>query len=52
VFGLASREPVTVTGCETINTSFPGFDHLMQSLGADIRADRIDADKKNHKDNT
>jgi len=52
VFGLASREPVTVTGCETINTSFPGFDHLMQSLGADIRADQIDADKKNHKGNT
>ncbi|MEO7786205.1 MAG: 3-phosphoshikimate 1-carboxyvinyltransferase [Sphingomicrobium sp.] len=35
--GLASSEPVTVTGADTIATSFPGYAGLMQSLGADIR---------------
>lgn len=37
IFGLASDRPVTVSGCETINTSFPEFAELMQSMGADIK---------------
>ncbi|MEO6248465.1 MAG: 3-phosphoshikimate 1-carboxyvinyltransferase [Sphingomicrobium sp.] len=35
--GLASAEPVTVTGAATIATSFPNFAALMTGLGADIR---------------
>ncbi len=34
VLGLASDEPITVAGAETIATSFPGFVPLMRSLGA------------------
>jgi len=36
VLGLASEQPVAVTGAETIATSFPGFTGLMSSLGARI----------------
>ncbi len=36
LMGLASHEPVTVQGAETIATSFPGFDQLMRDLGATI----------------
>jgi 3-phosphoshikimate 1-carboxyvinyltransferase len=38
VCGLASAKPITVTGCETINTSFPRFAALMQAIGSDIAA--------------
>ena len=36
VLGLASEQPVGVSGAETIATSFPGFTELMSSLGARI----------------
>jgi 3-phosphoshikimate 1-carboxyvinyltransferase len=36
VFGTLARKPVTVTGAETIETSFPGFAALMNRLGASI----------------
>ena len=36
VCGLASSSPISVSGAETINTSFPNFAALMQNLGADI----------------
>lgn len=36
VLGGATSEPVTVDGAETIETSFPGFRGLMNSLGAAI----------------
>ena len=36
ILGLASDQPVAVTGAETIATSFPGFTDLMASLGARI----------------
>ena len=34
--GMVSDAPITVTGCETINTSFPGFATLMNDCGAGI----------------
>ena len=37
VMGMATLEPVMVDDAETMNTSFPGFSDLMNSLGADIR---------------
>lgn len=36
VMGLASQNPVTVKGAETISTSFPGFARVMNALGAKI----------------
>ena len=39
VAGLASEAPVRVDDGRAIATSFPGFDALMQSLGADIAAE-------------
>ena len=36
VLGLVSKEPIDVTGAETIDTSFPGFADLMNGLGAQI----------------
>lgn len=36
VLGLAAREPVVVNGAEMIATSFPGFAHVMRSIGARI----------------
>lgn len=36
VMGLASENPVTVTGAKTISTSFPGFARVMNRLGAKI----------------
>ncbi len=38
ILGLASAEPVAVDEPGMIATSFPGFLHLMASLGADITA--------------
>ena len=36
VLGGLARKPVTVTGAETIQTSFPGFASLMNRIGARI----------------
>jgi 3-phosphoshikimate 1-carboxyvinyltransferase len=36
ILGSVAREPIEVTGAETINTSFPGFAELMNSIGARI----------------
>ncbi len=36
VFGMASSQPVTVDDASAIQTSFPGFSNLFNSLGADI----------------
>ena len=36
ILGLASEKPMTVTGAETIATSFPGFVETMRSVGADM----------------
>ena len=36
VLGTLAQAPVTVTGAETIETSFPGFAALMNRLGARI----------------
>ncbi|HET6467628.1 MAG TPA: 3-phosphoshikimate 1-carboxyvinyltransferase [Geminicoccaceae bacterium] len=38
VLGGAAAAPVTVAGAETIDTSFPGFQRLMNGLGARIEA--------------
>ena len=37
VLGMVSQEPITVTGAETIKTSFPNFVDEMNVLGADLR---------------
>lgn len=37
VLGLVSQEPIAVTGCEAIETSFPGFRNMMTGLGAAIQ---------------
>ncbi len=37
VLGLASKNPITVKGAETISTSFPGFARVMNALGANIK---------------
>jgi 3-phosphoshikimate 1-carboxyvinyltransferase len=36
VYGLGAQSPVTVMGCEMIETSFPGFADLMNGLGGHI----------------
>ncbi|MDH3660393.1 MAG: 3-phosphoshikimate 1-carboxyvinyltransferase [Alphaproteobacteria bacterium] len=36
ILGSVSKEPIEVTGAETIDTSFPGFAELMNRLGARI----------------
>lgn len=36
--GLVADAPITVTGCETINTSFPGFADHMNAVGAALSA--------------
>ena len=36
--GMVAEEPITVTGCETINTSFPGFADLINECGGAITA--------------
>lgn len=38
VLGMASAEPVAVDDAEAIETSFPGFETLMNGLGAKIEA--------------
>ena len=38
VYGLGARNPVRVDGCDIIETSFPGFADLMQTLGGRIEA--------------
>ena len=37
VMGMATAQPVTVDDGTAIQTSFPGFSHLLNSLGADIQ---------------
>ena len=39
VLGMASAQPVMVDDAEAIETSFPGFEALMNGLGAKIEAD-------------
>jgi len=34
--GLVASAPITVTGCQTIETSFPGFAAGLNGLGATI----------------
>ena len=34
--GMVAAQPITVSGCETIETSFPGFARHMRELGASI----------------
>lgn len=36
--GMVAQQPITVTGCETINTSFPGFADNMNGAGAALTA--------------
>ena len=36
VLGLAAQNPITVSGAQTIATSFPTFEPLMKQLGANI----------------
>ncbi|MGB2461723.1 MAG: 3-phosphoshikimate 1-carboxyvinyltransferase, partial [Candidatus Puniceispirillaceae bacterium] len=36
--GMVAERPITVTGCETINTSFPSFADLMNECGGAITA--------------
>ena len=36
--GMVSADPITVTGCMTINTSFPGFAVGMNGCGAALAA--------------
>ena len=36
--GMVSQAPISVTGCGTINTSFPGFADSMNKCGAALRA--------------
>ena len=37
VLGCQTEEPIDISGAETIETSFPGFARLMNSLGANIQ---------------
>ena len=39
--GLITKHPITVSGCTTIETSFPGFAEKMKQLGASISVDAI-----------
>jgi len=34
--GMVAAKPITVSGCATIETSFPGFATRMSELGASI----------------
>ncbi|MFW0776808.1 MAG: 3-phosphoshikimate 1-carboxyvinyltransferase [Rickettsiales bacterium] len=43
VMGLASEDPVTIDDGTPINTSFPNFIALLNSLGADITSDKSEA---------
>ena len=36
--GMVTESPMTVSGCGTINTSFPGFADSMNRCGAALRA--------------
>ena len=39
--GMVAKEPITVTGCETINTSFPGFADLMNECGGALDTPKV-----------
>jgi len=38
ILGMVAEKPIAVTGCKTINTSFPSFADLMNECGGDITA--------------
>ena len=37
--GMVAAHPITVSGCQTIQTSFPSFAEHMSELGASITGD-------------
>ena len=39
--GMVAARPITVSGCATIETSFPGFATHMSKVGASITGGRI-----------
>ena len=39
--GMVAAQPITVSGCATIETSFPGFAEQMSALGASISGDAV-----------
>jgi 3-phosphoshikimate 1-carboxyvinyltransferase len=39
--GMVAAQPITVSGCATIETSFPGFAEQMSALGAAISGDAV-----------
>ena len=39
--GMIAAQPITVSGCATIETSFPGFAERMSALGASISGDAV-----------
>jgi 3-phosphoshikimate 1-carboxyvinyltransferase len=39
--GMIAAQPITVSGCTTIETSFPGFAERMSALGASISGDAV-----------
>ena len=39
--GMAAAQPITVSGCATIETSFPGFASRMSEIGASISGDEL-----------
>ena len=39
--GMAAAQPITVSGCATIETSFPGFASHMSEIGASISGDEL-----------
>ena len=39
IAGLCANAPITIQDCENVNTSFPGFVSLSQSLGLNIEED-------------
>ncbi len=40
--GMVAENPITVTGCETINTSFPRFANLMNECGGTITTSKAE----------
>ena len=41
ILGFIAKHPITVSGCTTIETSFPNFAANMTQLGASISVDAI-----------
>ncbi len=38
--GLRATAPITIEGCDNVNTSFPGFSELAASVGLDIESEQ------------